>query len=151
MVHGKLISLLLSLVLSTLYRYERIANTNYTDKTDDAKCKLYFDVPTSSWTFEHKGVMLVQAADTAMLPESVAAPWLTRMGQVDIDIVEVQIQNSLTEMKLSHCEALCVVLFLFLDFPRVGCSILNALAHSSLCRRCFAFARGAYNRFRVHA
>jgi chromosome segregation ATPase len=28
------------------------------------------------------------------------------MGQVDIDIVEVQIQNSLIEMKLSHCEAL---------------------------------------------
>lgn len=29
-----------------------------------------------------------------------------RMGQVDIDIVEVQIKQSLTEMKLSHCEAL---------------------------------------------
>eukprot|EP00038_Savillea_parva_P029988 m.74756 g.74756 ORF g.74756 m.74756 type:complete len:1783 (-) comp8939_c0_seq1:136-5484(-) len=86
--------------------YQRVNATNYTDVSESSPCTLFYDAATSSWCFEHKGTVLVHSADSALLPENVATPWLTRMGQADIDIVEVQVKPSLAETKLAHCEML---------------------------------------------
>jgi len=86
--------------------YERVDGTNFTRHTDNYFCRLYFDQPSGCWCFDHNGRVAMTAADTALLPESIGVRWTSRYGPLDIDIIEVEIAPSLTEMKLSHCKAL---------------------------------------------